>query len=442
MYPAHLFASTASDSLLAADRALAAASREQGFVEAYSKSMGPDARKLDGGRPAAIGHDASMAVLSSYGNHLKLDWTPEEAVVAESGELGFTWGHFVQSGVDKAHKTIYRYGKYLDVWRRGEDGVWRWIADIGTGDPAPTAPGSAAASSEFARIPAGAFEMGSDPKDLPSEQEIHGFPGWEQPRHRVAVKAFQLARLAVTRGEFASFVTATGYAAQGCNVWDGFEWSAQPDASWRAPGFSQTDRDPVVCVSSADAEAYIAWYGKQTGRHYRLPSEAEWEYAARAGSTTIQRLGENPPELCSHANGSASEYSAAFPQEPDVNKACSDGYLHTAPVGSLRPNSWGLYDMQGNVWQWTADCRHENYEVAPTDGSAWLSDACDQRVYRGGSWYDGPWLLRATTRHFGKTDGRYNGVGFRLARTAIVSRQANRRPLRGAPSAMRQAPPR
>ena len=131
-------ASEAADSLLQADRALAAQSHAIGFVAAYSKAMAPDARKLDGDAPAAIGRDAIMAIMAKYPADLTLDWTPQEAVVADSGELGFTWGHFTATHHDKQGKLVTEHGKYLDVWRRQKDGTWRWIADIGTGDPSPS----------------------------------------------------------------------------------------------------------------------------------------------------------------------------------------------------------------------------------------------------------------------------------------------------------------
>jgi ketosteroid isomerase-like protein len=131
-------ASGASDSLLDADRALAAESHRIGFVAAYAKAMAPDARKLDSGSPTAVGRNAILALMARYPADLKLDWKPEEAVVADSGELGFTWGHFIATHHDKDGQLVTEYGKYLDVWRRKGDGAWRWIADIGSGDPGPT----------------------------------------------------------------------------------------------------------------------------------------------------------------------------------------------------------------------------------------------------------------------------------------------------------------
>ena len=135
-----IWASEAADSLLNADRALAAQSHSIGFVAAYSKAMAPDARKLDGGAPPAIGRDAIIALMARYPADLSLDWKPEEAVVAASGDLGFTWGHFTVTHRDSTGKLVTEHGKYLDVWRRQNNGSWRWIADIGTGGDGSTTP--------------------------------------------------------------------------------------------------------------------------------------------------------------------------------------------------------------------------------------------------------------------------------------------------------------
>jgi sulfatase modifying factor 1 len=419
------------DSLLNADRALSARSRAVGFITAYTAAMAPDARKLDAGVPTAIGHDAIVAVMSRYPADLQLDWNPEEAVVASNGDLGYTWGHFVASAHDDKGDLTSQFGRYLDVWRRGSDGLWRWIADIGTSDPPPSSAAPAKALSaepvgtdspsglqdDMAVIPAGRFFMGSTTAETDNNKVLDRFATYEHPRHEATIKSFSLAKHDVTRAEFADFVTATGYNASGCNVLDGFNWKEVASASWRNPGFAQTDRDPVVCVNAADIGAYIEWLSKKTGRSYRLPTEAEWEYAARAGSTTSRYWGDDASQQCSFANGAARSYSQQFPEEPDVNRACSDGYVYTSPVGSFAPNAWGLFDMLGDVWQWTADCGNGNYDGAPSDGSAWTTGDCVHHIYRGGSWFDGPWLLRSATRHFGDLNRRYNGTGFRLARS-------------------------
>lgn len=133
--PAAPAASEAAVSLLNADRALAAQSKAIGFVPAYSKVMAPDARKLDPGSRAAIGRDAIMALMAKYPPETKVEWAAEEAVVADSGELGFTWGYYVATGHDSKGQVVKSYGKYLDVWRRQSDGTWRWIADVGNDSP-------------------------------------------------------------------------------------------------------------------------------------------------------------------------------------------------------------------------------------------------------------------------------------------------------------------
>jgi ketosteroid isomerase-like protein len=129
--------SKAAESLLNADRALAAESHAIGFVAAYAKAMAPDARKLDGGEQPVIGRGSILALMARYPAGFSIDWTPEEAVVAESGELGFTWGRYVASVHDSNGKLVVQHGKYLDVWQRQSDGAWRWIADIGNGNPPP-----------------------------------------------------------------------------------------------------------------------------------------------------------------------------------------------------------------------------------------------------------------------------------------------------------------
>jgi formylglycine-generating enzyme len=274
---------------------------------------------------------------------------------------------------------------------------------------------AAAETADMALIPAGHFMMGSTPAEATRDKVTPEFAELQLPQHEVSVPSFLLAKHDVTRAEFAAFVSATGYASVGCNVWDGFKWAMVATASWQSPGFDQTDRDPVVCVSLADVDAYARWYSTKMGRVFRLPSEAEWEYAARAGTTTSRYWGDDPAQQCAYANGSSLTYASKFTQEPDINRACADGYLYTSPVGAFKPNAWGLYDMLGDVWQWTSDCAHKGYDGAPADGSAWMTGKCTAHFYRGGSWYDGPWLLRAATRNGGKVGDRYNGVGFRLA---------------------------
>jgi formylglycine-generating enzyme required for sulfatase activity len=211
-------------------------------------------------------------------------------------------------------------------------------------------------------LPAGSFEMGSPASDPARTAD-------EQPRHRVSfVRPFAVAKYAVTRGEFARFVAESGYrVAPGCLIRRSGGWRDERRASWRRPGFAQTDQDPVVCMSWNDGEAYADWLSRKTGHAYALLTEAQWEYAARAGTTTPYYWGAQ-----------ASRAYANYGTERCCAPAAEgkDRWLHTAPSGSFPPNAFGLYDMHGNAWQWMQDCWHRNYDGAPADGSAWLSGSC------------------------------------------------------------------
>jgi formylglycine-generating enzyme required for sulfatase activity len=160
-------------------------------------------------------------------------------------------------------------------------------------------------------------------------------------------------------------------------------------------------RRPVVYVGWNDAQAYVAWLSTMTGKTYRLLTEAEWEYAARAGTTTAYFWGDQIGKGNANCNGCGSQWDN----------------LQTSPVGSFEPNAFGLYDMAGNVWQWVEDCYQENYTEAPADGSAWTHEGCNDRVVRGGSWYNYPLNLRAASRVRGASDLRLDDLGFRVART-------------------------
>ena len=175
--------------------------------------------------------------------------------------------------------------------------------------------------------------------------------------------------------------------------------------NWRAPGFEQTDNnDPVVCVSWDDAEAFVSWLRSTTDQHYQLLSEAEWEYAARAGKT-YQLLSEAEWEYAARA-GTTTRYwwGNDLPTPEQANFGINVG--KTTEVGSYPANPWGLYDMNGNVWEWVEDCWHESYQGAPSDGSAWTSGDCSRRVLRGGSWSGRPEYLRSANRGWYSTDHR------------------------------------
>jgi formylglycine-generating enzyme required for sulfatase activity len=167
----------------------------------------------------------------------------------------------------------------------------------------------------------------------------------------------------------------------------------------------------------ADAEAYLQWLSALTGHRYRLLREAEWEHAARAGTSTGRWWGDDRGTLCRHANGADRSYDRFRPGEPAVNRECDDGYVFTNPVDAFPANPFGLHDMLGNLWQWTADCFVENYDAAPADAAQPVLDGdCSRRVIRGGSWHNYPDALRSAARFALPVTMRSSSIGFRVAR--------------------------
>lgn len=234
-------------------------------------------------------------------------------------------------------------------------------------------------------IPAGSFNMGSPPNEAGRLEN-------EGPRHRVSIRhPFALGKYAVTRAEFAMFARVSGHRTGGFCI---------GGAGWRDPGFLQGDHDPVVCVSWHDAKAYAVWIGHLTGFEYRLPSEAEWEYAARAGTDGARHWGD--------AVGRGRANCAHCGSDWDGRRS--------APSGSFAANPFGLHEMLGNVWEWVEDCWNPSYAGAPAEGSAWTFPGCRGRVWRGGSWDYGPWSVRAASRSWLFPGLRGVNGGFRLAR--------------------------
>ena len=232
-------------------------------------------------------------------------------------------------------------------------------------------------------IPAGAFMMGSVSQDPEAFWD-------EKPQHRVSVGRFALGLYEVTREEYAAFALDS----------DG--------TSWREPGFAQGDDHPVVHITWPEAQTYAERLSQETGASYRLPSESEWEYAVRAGTTTRRYWGDSSSAQCEYANGW------------EAVASCDDGWVNTAPAGSFKANAFGLFDMLGNVSEWTADCYSR--DVPPVDGSAWVGGGdCSRRVLRGGSYGSHPRLLRSANRRSLSTGWSWSfrsiGVGFRVART-------------------------
>jgi formylglycine-generating enzyme required for sulfatase activity len=279
-------------------------------------------------------------------------------------------------------------------------------------------------------LPGGSFTMGS-PESEPERKKFEG------PRSGVAVAAFAMGESEVTRAQYAVFVQDTHRPdpAAGCfnfgfnELFDSSDVDAEvmdPRTSWHAHSFAQTDDHPVTCVSWQDAHDYAAWLARRTGKPYRLPSEAEWEYAARGGTTSIFFWGVDETGACRHANVADTslrrENRTVRKQIEDAQRAgssavrfveCDDGFAYTEPVRRHPPNAFGLYDVIGNVWEYVADCWQE---ALPDTGAAHDAEDCAYRRVRGGSWDDAPAELRSARRSRVKPDAPRNDAGFRVAR--------------------------
>ena len=241
---------------------------------------------------------------------------------------------------------------------------------------------------EMVVLPAGKFTMGSPLGERGRDDD-------EGPQRQVTIpQPFAVGKYEVTVGQYAEFVRETKHRTGNCK---------DSKRSWDDPGFKQTNDHPVVCVSWNDASSYddvstyVYWLSLKTGHEYRLLTEAEWEYAARAGTTTPYYFGRMIL----------------------ANMAQYGGSNGTVAVGSFPANAFGLHDMHGNVWEWVEDCWHGDYTGAPTDGSAWISGCRDKdrRMLRGGSWVNNPGYLRSAVRTWDGASDRYDSGGFRVART-------------------------
>lgn len=307
-------------------------------------------------------------------------------------------------------------------------GVWaRWFAACGTAvllaasaPPAAAAPGLSQEPGTVVRdcpmcpemvvAPAGEFIMGS-PLDEPGRANDEG------PQHPVSIPhALAVSRFEITRGQYEAFVRATGRTVgMGCRTDRPVQgtWALDPTASLRDPAFVQTDDHPVVCVSWDDAQAYVGWLNSLVpDAGYRLLTEAEWEYLARAGTTTAYPWGPSVDDGCAWMNGVDRTVLSKYPDwEP---AACSDGALNTAPVGSYRPNAFGLYDMIGNVGEWVQDCSSGPYDAPPPDSAA----VCERRTIRGGAWGSAGKWLRVADRFRYTPDDLDDSVGIRVVRPA------------------------
>jgi formylglycine-generating enzyme len=285
-------------------------------------------------------------------------------------------------------------------------------------------------------IPSGEFMMGSKEspdetaafinQHYPDDVQVPNFFTDEHPRHRVRItRAFYLGTYHVTRGQFRKFVLSARYktdaeksAKPGAFGWNpertGFGFNK--NSSWRDVGFEQTDDHPVVDISWNDAIAFCKWLSRKEGQTYRLPTEAEWEYACRAGTTTRYYSGNDPESLARVGNVADAAAKTKFPDWNGTIKA-SDGYIFTSPAGSFQPNAFGLYDMHGDAWQWCSDWYGEEYYATSPKDDPIGPDSGGGRVIRGGSWNSRPTLARSAERVKQTPDDRDFLTGFRVAKT-------------------------
>jgi formylglycine-generating enzyme required for sulfatase activity len=278
---------------------------------------------------------------------------------------------------------------------------------------------------ELLKVAPGSFLMGSSAEEDEREEVAPEARGASSPQHQVTIGySFWMGRSPVTRDQYAAFIVASkrdvGPSCWGVGL--DHRWQEFKGGSWANPGFDQAGDHPAICASHDDAQAYVEWLSATTGKRYRLPSEAEWEYVARAGTRTARFWGDGRDEACRYANVADETFleGMKIPNTPGRFFSCRDGYLFSSPVGTFAANPWGFHDMLGNVWERLADCWHPNYQGAPTDGSAWGEAGggdCKQRIGRGGSRNSHPRTIRAANRDKDDAGNRHTSSGLRVVRT-------------------------
>ena len=268
---------------------------------------------------------------------------------------------------------------------------------------------------KFVRVPKGTFLMGSP------TTEKNRFE--DESQHEVTLsRDFYLGMYEVTRGQFRQFIEDTGYkteaeAGDGAYGWGESEkelFNKRKELTWRNSGFTETDDHPVVNVSWNDAVRFAEWLSRKDGEVYRLPTEAQWEYSCRGGTTSRYSFGNNADEMVKYGNIADGSARRAFPNRSTISP--QDGYVCSAPVGRFKPNAFGLYDMHGNASEWCADWMGD-YPIDPvTDPTGPAKGSV--RVYRGGGWVSSTGVTRAADRNAYDPSFRINELGFRLARVA------------------------
>ena len=264
-------------------------------------------------------------------------------------------------------------------------------------------------------VRAGEFMMGSSKSEIDAGSAEDN----EGPQRTIVIpQSLAVGRFEVTRDQFEAFVRNSGHkVGDKCWALENNEPRERTDRSFRNPGYPQNGSHPAVCVSWDDATAYADWLSTATGKSYRLLSEAQWEYTARAGMAAAI-----VPEADVCAFGNGADQSARQAKLPGnwAYLACTDGYSHTAPVGSFKANAFGLYDLMGNVWEWVEDCYGRNLTEIPADGRARTSADCREHTVRGGAWSTPARMLRTAVRAKAPAGARFDDVGFRVVRTLSI----------------------
>jgi formylglycine-generating enzyme required for sulfatase activity len=314
---------------------------------------------------------------------------------------------------------------------------WASLATSQERDPKPVKEKTTSTGLKMVRIPAGEFMMGGVES---AEDLVKAFAAYkrepeffkdEYPQHRVKItKPFYMGKCEVTVGDFKKFVEDTGYKTQaetdngadtpkgaggwGFNAETGKMEGRDRKFNWRNPGFEQTDDMPVLDVTWNDAVEFCKWLGKKEGKTVRLPTEAEWEYACRAGTKTRYNTGAEPESLKKNANVMDDSGRTEFPHVQEIDIPKEGKHKFTVPVGGFKPNAFGLYDMHGNVWEWCSDWHGEDYySKSPVEDPQGPKEG-KKRVRRGGAWNSFPLWARASFRNWNTPESRCVNLGFRV----------------------------
>lgn len=273
---------------------------------------------------------------------------------------------------------------------------------------------------EMLSVPAGFYVMG----DSTGEGSAHELP----PRPVTIEAPFAIGKFPITVEQFQEFVTASGYVTEaernpdeGCwGVRDDLSVGWLPNRHWNNNPLGQTARHPVVCVSRDDARHYAQWLSRTSGFDYRLPSEAEWEYAARAGATGKYYFNDALGDVCAHINHADLQMIKAWDADTGVS-TCDDGFLTTSPVGHFPANAWGLYDVYGNVWEWMEDCYRPHLREVGPGRQAVAGSPCDKHTLRGASWASRPAGITTSYRISSEPQARTVDYGFRVVRESAAN---------------------